>query len=148
MRTLPIGILTMIAASVLVLWTRFPIAAGPLQASNGSLKIGNEDLGAEDGAVLVSVTKAGAILKSSDCSSTHSISWEKVPEGDYEVRFESPSRRTVLKRIHISAGEETVLSAKLPEGNGVIGMGGGPSLTELDARVKRLESTLAAMRKK
>ncbi len=115
---------------------------------SGSLRIGNDDLGSEDPAVLVSVTKVGSIVKSSDCTAARGITWEKIAEGDYEVRFEAPNKQKLLKRIHITAGEETVLSAKLPDGKGTVMLGSGPSLSDLDARLKRLEVAVAGMKKK
>jgi len=145
MRT--IGITAALFAVICALIT-LPGRASIQEPQTGSLRIGNEDLSSEDPAVLVSVTKAGTIVKSSDCSANHSISWESIAAGDYEVRFEAPNKQTLLKRIHITAGEETVLSAKLPDGKGTVGLGAGPSLSEMDARLRRLEAAVAGLKKK
>src|ERR1041385_129408 len=109
-------------------------------ASGGTIRISNDDLG--DDSVLVSVLKSGAILKSSDCTASQMIEWENIQDGDYEVKFEAAGKQSLIKRIHIGAGDSTVLSAKLPVGKGTITMGGGPSLTDLDARLKKVEAVL------
>ena len=110
------------------------------QTTSGIIRISSDDLG--DDTVLVTVLRAGAILKSSDCTASQMIEWENIPEGDYEVKFEAAGKQTLVKKIHVGAGDATILSAKLPTGKGVIALGGGPSIGELDARLKRLEAVL------
>jgi hypothetical protein len=128
-----------IAVFLLIGMIGMSVAAQNMQ---GSIKISNEDLGQEDASVLVSVLKAGAMLKSSDCTSNHVIDWENIPEGDYEVKFEAAGKQTVIKKIHVSAGETTTLSAKLPEGKGSVAYGGGPSILEMEVRLKKVEAAL------
>ena len=135
-----------LAATVTVLLQRNTSAQQT--AASGSIKISNEDLGPEDASVLVSVMKGGAIVKSSDCTSNHLIDWENVAEGDYEVKFEAAGKQTLIKRIHVSSGEATVLSARLPEGKGSFAVGGGPTVAEIDTRLKKVETILARMQPK
>jgi hypothetical protein len=134
--------------AIICVMNALPGKATVQDPQSGSLRIGNDDLGSEDPAILVSVTKAGSIVKSSDCTAARGISWEKIAEGDYEVRFEAPNKQKLLKRIHITAGEETVLSAKLPDGKGITALGAGPSISDLDVRLKKLEIAVAGMKRK
>ncbi len=159
MNRIGIGAMAILALLLLFVGVRTPQAANAQpqagQAANaaqtdedGSIVIANDEMDNESPSVLVSVYHSGAMVRSSDCTATTGITWDKVPVGDYEVRFEAVGMTTVIKRVHVAAGDSVRLSAKLPPGKALVVLGGSPSLHEITARLSKLEATVAGMHKK
>jgi hypothetical protein len=63
---------------------------------------------------------------------------ENLARGNYEVRLEAPQCMVVVKKVALF-DEDTILQAELPKGTGTVVFGGGPSVQELEARIKKLE---------
>jgi hypothetical protein len=77
------------------------------------------------------------------------VAFERLPYGDYEVRFEASEHTTVIKKVILKINEQNQsLTTKLMKGKGSEVIGGGASIEELETRIKKLEEAVAALQKK
>jgi hypothetical protein len=75
--------------------------------------------------------------------------FDRLPLRAYEVRCEAPEHATVVKRVLLREGDRSqVLMTRLPKGKGSVALGAGPSLQDLEARIKKLEEAVAKLQKK
>jgi hypothetical protein len=73
----------------------------------------------------------------------------KLPAGTYEVRFECPGWKTLIRRAMLTEKEKTAeLMPKMVKGDGTLVVGPAPSLQELEARIKSLETAVAKLQGK
>jgi hypothetical protein len=57
--------------------------------------------------------KDSKVIRTGDLDTPFGLTWEKLPEGDYEVRLEAKGYEMRVKRIHVAAGQGTVLGSTL-----------------------------------
>ncbi len=75
--------------------------------------------------------------------------FKKLSPGTYEVRFECPGWKTLVKRVILSETDKTAeLMPKMVKGDGTLVVGPGPSLQELVDRIKKLEAAIAKLQGK
>jgi hypothetical protein len=71
------------------------------------------------------------------------VEFKQLPLRTYEVRVECPGWKTVVRRVILSEMDKAqALLPKMTKGDGTVVLGSGPSLQELEDRIKKLEAAL------
>jgi hypothetical protein len=96
----------------------------------------------DDQPITVTVYRDGKAIATRDVTSRVETSFAKLPRGNYEVHFEAPQYTTVIKKVALE-DFDSELKTIMAKGQGTVVFGGGPSLRELEARIKKLEEALA-----
>ena len=115
------------------------------RAGTGSLRLVLD--GSTHGAVAITLFQHGEVVASKDQRIGLDVRFERLPVGAYEVRCESPGHKTVVKRALLTVVEPSAeVIVEMVEGEGTTVIGAGPSLQELDARLRKLEADMAKLR--
>ncbi len=124
-------------------------AQGP---DSGKIELGIGDP-YEDQTATVSLYHNGKLLATKEVAVNRGrrewVKFSSLPFGTYEVRTEAPRRVTVVKKVVLRKEDKTQeLTVTLEKGKGSVVFGGGPSLEELEERIKKLEAEVAKLRHK
>jgi hypothetical protein len=99
-----------------------------------SVLVGTSD----DQPVTVTLYRDGKAIATRDINTRQRYQFLNLPRGNYEVHFEAPQHTTVVKKV-VLEDFDSELTTPLAKGQGTIVLGAGPSLRELEARIKKLE---------
>ena len=67
------------------------------------------------------------------------MEFKQLPLSTYEVRVECPGWKTVVRRVILSDTDKAqALQLRMTKGDGTVVLGSGPSLQELEDRIKSL----------
>ena len=102
--------------------------------------------------VAVTVLRDGKAMASRDISpdlqSGSGYVIERLPRnGSYEVHFQAPHHTTLIRKIFLEHEKRASLNPTMVKGTGTIVLGSGPSLQELEARIRQLEDVVAKLKK-
>jgi hypothetical protein len=97
--------------------------------------------------VTVTLSQDGKAVRTQDVPVAGTHTFGDLRRGHYEVRMEAPDAAVVIKRVALF-DEDTTLQLELPRGTGTFVLGAGPSVAELEARIKALEDALKGARPK
>jgi hypothetical protein len=104
----------------------------------------------DDDTVTVTVFREGKALATKDVSlNAGETEFKILPLGTYEVRLECPGWKTLVRRAILTETDDTAdLMPRMIKGEGTLVVGPGPSLQELEARIKKLEADVAKLQGK
>lgn len=92
----------------------------------------------EASSVSITVYRDGKAIVTQDLNSSVTWTLSKLERGNYEVHFEAPGFMTVVRKVVLDE-YDSELRTVLPKGKDTVTIGGGPSLRELEMRIKELE---------
>ena len=72
---------------------------------------------------------------------------DKLPDGSYEVHFQAPQHTTLIRKVVLGQERRASLSPTMVKGTGSMVLGGGPSLHDLEVRIRQLEEAVAKLKK-
>lgn len=136
--------------AVFVALLLLPVFTAPCAAAEGPALPGSiytQTAAQECIAITVSIFQEGKLVNTMDYATRFGgnplygeDTFQKLPPGIYEVRFESPGYVTINRQTIIREGN---LAARvlvfMQKGQGATTFGVGPSIQELEARIKKLE---------
>lgn len=102
------------------------------------------------GTVAVTVYRDGKAIASQDVLPNQSgtgYTIRKLARGNYEVHFQAPQHTTLIRKVVLDHEKYAYLKPTMSKGSGTIVLGSGPSLHELESRIRQLEETLAKLKK-
>lgn len=117
-------------------------------SAGGSIRISFQ--GGENDYATVTVFHDGKAVATKDVIlNAGQADFKKLALGTYEIRFECPGWKTIVRRAILSDTDKTaVLTPKMVKGDGTLVLGPGPSLQELEARIKSLEAAVVKLQGK
>lgn len=133
--------------AVLLTLLLLPAFTAPRAAAEGPDLPGSiyAEATAKDGInITVSIFQEGKLVNTMDYANTDGGkgygTFRKLPLGIYEVRFESHGCVTINRQTIIRDGNvDARVLVVLEKGQGAVTFGPGPSIQELDARLKKIE---------
>lgn len=152
MKRIGVGALVLLAFIVIVGLLRSPQAAVAQAKSNGAkVAIGypNYPNGGEVvGSYYATLSQSGKIVRSGSATDGINITWESVPEGDYELIIEAKGHNSLNMPVHIVIGDTNCYASRAPVGEGVLYFGKTPSMQQLLERINKLEDTVKELQSK
>jgi hypothetical protein len=143
------GTILVVLASVTVLCVGIPndVSSQDKEERKGVIEVLVENPASGD--ATVTLYQDGKAIATKELRFGGRTQFDRLSLGTYEVRFEALGHTTIAKRVLLREGDRShVVRAKLPKGTGSVVLGAGPSLQELEARIKKLEAAVAKLQKK
>jgi hypothetical protein len=116
---------------------------------DGAIRIQMQVVESGDFATITVFQEGKAIATKDVAINGGGAEFKKLSMGTYEVRFECPGWKTLVRQALVTETDKTAeLTPKMVKGEGTLMIGTGPSLQELDDRIKKLEAAVAKLQGK
>lgn len=126
----------------------FDAALSQEKKDTGMLKV-NLHGGTGGQIITTTVYREGQVLATRDQFLGNRVEFKNMPLGTLEVRCESPGHTTVIKRALLTPDDrEPEVIVEMKKGEGAQSVGFGPSVHELEARIRKLEAAVAKLQGK